>query len=453
MHWIKKYSDKSRWLALELLDFGRKMRAIVQLCFFYGIMMSGEKPSLISPKASTPSTGGTTQLLFMLVFMVACGQMAQTIFVPALPLIAQGLAVDASKLQAIMACYLLAYGLFQFIYGPLSDRYGRKLPLLIGIGIFMIGALLATQATSFNQLICASLLQGLGTASAGALCRSIPRDHYFGDNLLKFNSYVSMAVVFLPLVAPFLGSLASVYLGWQAVYWVLFGFGVFVWLLLCFGFKESLPKDKREQQPVLASYRHVLRHRSFRAYLFSLIATFAGIAAFEAIAGVLYGQYLQLSSFMVSCYFVAPIPGYLLGALIAGRQKQAQRSVFQGVALLGAGALFMLIPGLFQLVVGWSLLVGSILFFSGAGMLFPTLTSAALEPFPRQAGIAGALLGGLQNFGAGLAALTMSLVPMGGQLSIGLMSAVMVLLVIVALHYAWDQNDTHQTLLPQRPKV
>jgi len=412
-------------------------------------MMSDDTPSLISQKAPTPAAGSATQLLFMLVFMVACGQMAQTIFVPALPLIAQGLAVDASKLQAVMACYLLAYGLCQFIYGPLSDRVGRKMPLLIGIGIFILGALMAANATSFSQLIFASLLQGLGTASAGALCRSIPRDHYFGDNLVRFNSYVSMAVVFLPLVAPFLGSFASAYFGWQAVYWVLFGFGALVWLLLCFGFKESLPKDKREHQPILASYRHVMRHRSFRAYLLSLIATFAGIAAFEAIAGVLYGQYLQLSSLMVSCYFVAPIPGYLLGALIAGRQHQAQRTVLQGVALLGAGALFMLIPGIFQLVVGWSLLIGSILFFSGAGMLFPTLTSAALEPFPRQAGIAGALLGGLQNFGAGLAALTMSLVPMGGQLSIGLLSTLMVLLVIVALHYARDQNDTHHTLLPQ----
>ena len=427
------------------------MRAIVQLCFFNGIMMSDDAPSLISQKAPTPAAGSATQLLLMLVFMVACGQMAQTIFVPALPLIAQGLAVDASQLQAVMACYLLAYGLCQFIYGPLSDRVGRKIPLLIGIGIFIVGAFMAAEATSFSQLIFASLLQGLGTASAGALCRSIPRDHYFGDNLVRFNSYVSMAVVFLPLVAPFLGSFASAYWGWQAVYWVLFGFGSLVWLLLCFGFKESLPKHKREQQPILASYRHVLCHRSFRAYLLSLIATFAGIAAFEAIAGVLYGQYLQLSPFMVSCYFVAPIPGYLLGALIAGRQKQAQRTVLQGVALLGAGALFMLIPGIFQLVVGWSLLIGSILFFSGAGMLFPTLTSAALEPFPRQAGIAGALLGGLQNFGAGLAALTMSLVPMGGQLSIGLLSVLMVLLVIVALHYARDQNDTHHTLLPQNP--
>lgn len=100
--------------------------------------MSDDAPSLISQKAPTPAAGSATQLLFMLVFMVACGQMAQTIFVPALPLIAQGLAVDASKLQAVMACYLLAYGLCQFIYGPLSDRVGRKMPLLIGIALLVI---------------------------------------------------------------------------------------------------------------------------------------------------------------------------------------------------------------------------------------------------------------------------------------------------------------------------
>ncbi|GCF88876.1 multidrug efflux MFS transporter EmrD [Shewanella sp. M-Br] len=397
----------------------------------------------VAPAASQSS------LLLMIVFMVASGQMAQTIFVPALPQIALGLHVDASQLQAVMACYLLSYGMFQFVYGPVSDRVGRKMPLIVGIAIFVLGAVFAAKATSFNQLIMASLIQGLGTASAGALCRSIPRDHYFGDRLVKFNSYVSMAVVFLPLLAPFIGSASAAYFGWQAVYWVLAVFGVMVWLLLIFLFKESLPKAQREHQAVFKSYKHVLRHRAFRAYLFSLIATFAGIAAFEAIAGVLYGQYLGLTPFMVSCYFVAPIPGYLLGALIAGRQNKPQRVVYQGVALLGAGALFMLIPGLFNLVVGWSLLIGSILFFSGAGMLFPTLTSAALEPFPRQAGIAGALLGGLQNFGAGLAALTMSLVPMGGQLSIGILSAVMVVLVILSLYYAKDQNDAHQNLMPQ----
>lgn len=420
------------------------MRAI-NLCSFYGYFMSGKaQHSFVSN--SVPSS---VSLIFMLVFMVACGQMAQTIFVPALPQIALSLNVNASQLQAVMACYLIAYGLFQFVYGPLSDRIGRKTPLLIGIGIFILGAFMAARAQHFNQLIFASLIQGLGTASAGALCRSIPRDHYFGDNLVKFNSYVSMAVVFLPLIAPFLGSIMAAYFGWQAVYWVLAGFGVFVWLLLLVGFKESLPSCKREHNPIIASYRHVLRHRGFRAYLSSLIATFAGIAAFEAIAGVLYGQYLGLPPFMVSCYFVAPIPGYLLGALIAGKQTKTQRTVYQGVALLGTGALFMLIPGIFLLVSTWSLLVGSILFFSGAGMLFPTLTSAALEPFPRQAGIAGALLGGLQNFGAGLAALSMSVMPMGGQLSIGLLSTMMVILVIASLHYAKDQNDTHQNLMPQ----
>ncbi|MGL4476195.1 MAG: MFS transporter, partial [Shewanella sp.] len=247
-----------------------------------------------------------SQILIMLVLMVACGQMAQTIFVPALPLIGDSLQIGASGLQAIMASYLLAYGLFQFLYGPISDRIGRKLPLLFGLALFVVGAIIAANSQTFWLLIAASTLQGMGTAAAGALSRSIPRDYYFGDELKTFNSYVSMAVVFLPLVAPFLGSVTTTYFDWHAVYYCLAAFGTLVWLCLLFGFKESLPENRRERRPVLASYALVLNHKPFRGYVLSLVATFAGIAAFEAIAGVLYGQSLQMSPLWVSLYFVAP---------------------------------------------------------------------------------------------------------------------------------------------------
>ena len=377
-----------------------------------------------------------TNNLLLLVFIIACGQMAQTIFVPALPLIASGLTVNPAKLQAVMACYLLAYGLLQFIYGPISDRIGRKKPLIFGVSLFIVGALVAANSNSFEMLILASLIQGCGTAAGGALCRSIPRDHYCGENLMKFNSYVSMAVVFLPLMAPFLGSFAAKTFGWHSVYYTLALFGFMVLMLLVFKLDESLPTNKREPKPMIASYRFVLSHKAYRGYLVSLIATFSGIAAFEAIAGILYGQSLKLSPFLVSVFFVIPIPGYLLGAMFASRQTNLSKLFNRGIAMLGAGSLFMLIPGLFGHVVGWTLLVGSTLFFCGSGMLFPAMTSAALEPFPRQAGIAGAMLGGLQNFGSGLAALVMSFVPMHGQLSIGVLSGFMVILVILALNYA-----------------
>ncbi len=406
------------------------------LCSF-GAKMNG--PAIESnPHHNNP---GFSSLIFLIVMMVACGQMAQTIFVPALPAIADSFSVSAGQLQAIMACYLLSYGLLQFAYGPASDRLGRKPMLVLGLSLFVIGAILASLASSYSELIIATLLQGIGTASAGALSRSIPRDHYFGEPLVSLNSYISMAVVFSPLIAPFAGSLMTQYFGWQSVYTLLAAFGALVLLLVIFRFKESLPAEKRKPGSVMHSYRFVLSHRKFKSYLLCLVATFSGIAAFEAVAGVLYGQVLALSPFWVSVYFVAPLPGYLAGAYYAARLKDNNKSTYKSVALLGAGALFLLIPGLSNLVIGWSLLVGSVLFFTGAGILFPVLTSAAFEPFPRHAGVAGALLGGLQNFGAGVAALLMSLMPMHGQLSLGALCALMVILVILALNYARSGTD------------
>lgn len=380
-------------------------------------------------------------ILIQLVFMVACGQMAQTIFVPALPQIAHGLNADENQLQGIMAAYLLSYGLMQFIYGPISDRIGRKLPLIVGISIAILGALIAANANTVHLLIAASCLQGCGTAAAGALSRSIPRDHFYGERLVQFNSYVSMAVVFSPLIAPFAGSFTATHWGWHAVYYTLALFSFLVLMMIIFSFKESLPITQREPVSIITAYSKVLKHKAFCGYTLGLVATFAGIAAFEAIAGVLYGQKLKMTPFMVSLWFVAPIPGYLLGSLFAARSHTIGKLINRGIALLGAGALLLLIPGLFGLVIGWSILLGSVLFFTGAGILFPALTSAALEPFPRQAGIAGALLGGLQNFGAGIAALLMALLPMHGQFSIGIVCAMMVLIVVLALNFAKHHQD------------
>lgn len=374
--------------------------------------------------------------LFILVCIIACGQMAQTIFVPALPMIATSFHVNNSNLQAIMACYLLSYGLLQFIYGPVSDKIGRKKPLQFGLGIFIFGAILAICSSSFKMLLIASVIQGCGTAAGGVLFRSVPRDYYNGEKLVKFNSYISMAIIFSPLLAPFLGSLTSQRFGWHATYGVLVAIGMIVLAIVHFKMEESLPEEKRVPKPIWKSYKTVFSHKPFRGYLLSLIAMFSGIAAFEAVAGTLYGQFLKLSPMLVSIYFVLPVPGYLVGALYTSKQPDTKKLLKQGIYILGIGALFMLIPGVFGSVIGWTLLIGSALFFAGTGMLCPAITSMALDPFPEYAGIAGALLGGLQNFGSGLAALALALSPLHGQLSIGLLSVVMVLVIIHSLMYA-----------------
>ncbi len=345
--------------------------------------------------------------------------MAQTMFVPALTEISSSLNSDPEAMQGIMAWYLIPYGLFQFIYGPLSDRLGRKIPLLSGLVLFFIGAQVAYYANSIEQLYLGSFIQGAGTAAAGALARSIPRDLYNGKKLLEMNSIVSMAILFSPLVAPIIGGYIVGYSSWQDIYLVLSILSIIVIGVLALTFPEPLTKERRNFQPVLQSYKHVLSNKVFVIFMVSLVATLSGVAAFEAVAGILYGNTFGLSPLMISVLFVLPIPGYLLGAYYAAKLTSQKKVLQLGVFSLGLGALIILVPSLFGHNIVATVVLGSVLFFAGAGALFPTLTSLALQPFPKHAGVAGALLGGVQNLLAGMATLVMSWIPLQGQLNIG----------------------------------
>jgi len=124
--------------------------------------------------------------------MVAVGQMTQTLYVPSIPMMAGDFHVAFGQLQAVMACYLIPYGLSQFVYGPLSDRIGRRPVLLIGMMVFLVGTLTIQLIPHFAALLAGSFIQGLGTGAGGAMSRTVMRDRYSGAELNRANSLVSM---------------------------------------------------------------------------------------------------------------------------------------------------------------------------------------------------------------------------------------------------------------------
>ncbi|WP_027252318.1 multidrug efflux MFS transporter EmrD [Photobacterium halotolerans] len=381
-------------------------------------------------------SASVAKILFLIIILAAVGQMTQTMYVPAIPQMAAAFSVKPAFLQAVMAAYLIPYGLSQFVYGPLSDRIGRKPVMLAGMSIFILGTILALFAPSFEVFLLASFIQGMGTGCGGAMCRTITRDCYDGAELHKVNSLVSMGIIFSPLVAPVLGGYLSEAFGWPASYVFLLALGTAVTLIILSRFTETLPAEKRRVERVTVSYKYVLSNRKFQGYVMCLVATFSGLAVFEAAAGVLLGNVLKLDPTTVSWLFVMPLPGYLLGSWMSTlllKHMGQQRVLYVGLAALGFGALTILLPGMAGLVTVSSLIGGAFLYFIGSGIVFPVTTTAAVEPFPFHAGTAGAVLGGLQNLGAGVATLVASMLSAKDQFSLGAIMTCMVLMAIASL--------------------
>lgn len=391
------------------------------------------------------SAASMAKLLFLIIILAAAGQMTQTMYVPSIPAMSTFFAVESSYLQAVMAAYLIPYGLSQFIYGPLSDRIGRRPVILMGMTIFLVGTVAALLAPTFELFLLASFIQGVGTGCGGAMCRTVTRDCYDGVELHRANSLVSMGVIFSPLIAPVLGGYLSAAFGWHASYIFLLGLGALITLAMMALFRETLPVERRRAERVWQSYRYVLSSRRFQGYVLCLVATFAGLAVFEAAAGVLLGSVLKLDPTTVSWLFVVPLPGYLTGSWLSSRLMKRlgnARVLFLGACAVGLGSVTILLPGLAGLVTVSSLIGGAFVYFIGAGVLFPAATTGAIEPFPHHAGTAGAILGGLQNLGAGLATLAASVIRVNDQLSLGLMMGVMALLVVFSL--IWVRRGHHQ---------
>ncbi|WP_423840885.1 multidrug efflux MFS transporter EmrD [Vibrio mytili] len=391
------------------------------------------------------------KLTLLIALLTAVGQMTQTMYVPSIGHMANEFFVSASSLQAVMACYLIPYGLSQFIYGPLSDRLGRKPIIVSGLLIYLAGTLVALFAHQFEWFLVGSFIQGLGIGCGGAMARTLTRDCFDGAELHRANSLISMCILFSPLMAPLLGGYLTEAFGWRSSYLFLALFGVAVVITMMTSMMETLPKEKRHYEAVTQSYKYVLSDRRFQGFLICLVATFAGVGVFEAAAGVLLGGVLALPATTVSLLFIIPIPGYLVGSGLSSyiaRRRSMRRALNVGLVAIFIGSATILVPGLFGLTTALTLVGGATIYFLGAGILFPAATTGAISPFPCHAGTAGAALGGMQNLGAGVATLLASLFPAHNQMPLGLLMMAMSFIAMLGLRWI-NRRPDHTNEIPQ----
>ena len=333
--------------------------------------------------------------------LVAFGAISTDLYLPSLPAIANQFGVGAGAAQLTLSVFLLGFAFSQLVYGALSDRFGRRPTLLVGLVIYLLASLACMLAPSIELLIAGRLLQAIGACAGVVLGRAVVRDVYGRERAARVLSYVAMAMALAPALGPILGGYIQVWFGWRASFLVL---AIFGGTILASVFLQ-LPETNRSRDPtlrltrLLLNYRTLLHNRVYLGYVLVATCAYSGIFTFISGSSFLLIGVLKLSPEDYGLCFASIVVGYMVGTLLSGRLTMRlglERMILIGSLVgLAAGALAaaLSLAGVVELI---AVLAPFFLFLLGTGMMLPNALAGAMGPFPAMAGAASALLGFIQ---------------------------------------------------------
>jgi len=334
--------------------------------------------------------------------ITAIGPFAVDMYLPALPAIGTDLGTAPDTVMLSLTSYFIAFGLFQIIFGTVSDMYGRKAPLYAGIGLFVIAGIGCALATNIETLVALRFLQGIGGAAGIIVPRAIVRDMYSGVEEVKMFSMLMLVFSVSPLLAPLAGSFIVEDLGWPAIFWALTIAGMAGIVLLMTLVEETLPKEKRikaDFSALKAAYKTLFADKAFLgmtlAGAFSITAFFIYLGNSPFVLSDHYGlserQYSLAFSANALAFFAAAQCNEYLG-------KRFGMHAVMIPAAIGFASIMTLLGVLFFLGFDSFWLMAGLLFlgFSFVGILMPTIMVLALEDHGAIAGTAASLMNTVQ---------------------------------------------------------
>ncbi|AVW90925.1 multidrug effflux MFS transporter [Celeribacter baekdonensis] len=338
----------------------------------------------------------------------AVGPFAIDMFLPALPAIAADLRADVSTTQGTISFYFMAFGLSQLIYGPLADQLGRKVPIYIGLTLFIIGSIAATVAPTIAALITARMIQGAGAASLMVMTRAIIRDQYRGYEATRLMSLVMLVFSVSPMFAPLAGSGLILVTGWRGVFAAMGVAGILAFVITAVLQPETLPKDKRVKVSLNAMARGaktLFRDPVFLGLTFIGAFSMSAFFVFIASASFVYTESFGLTPAQFSLAFTVNAMGFIGASQIAPglmRKHGALKIISLGVFGYAASMLALFTLVLVGLGTFWVMVAGLVVTFAFVGLVIPTAMVASLDDHGEIAGLASSLGGTLQMVAGGV---------------------------------------------------
>ncbi len=353
-----------------------------------------ESPSL--------SVAAHRRLVVVLGALTTLGPLAVDMYLPALPWIARDVGVDLGTVQQTLSIFMLGVAVGQAFYGPMADRWGRRVPLLAGMIVFIGATIGCAQAESMPALLGWRLLMALGGSASMVIPRAVVRDFFDERESARMYALLMLILGVSPILAPTLGGVLLGWTGWRGIFWCLVVIGVACAVAAWRWLPESLPAARRAQGGLglaLSNYGRLLSDRRFLGASMAAGFTLGTLFAYLSASSFIFIELHGLSPRQYALVF-----GFNATGLIAASQlcrvllkHHTSRAVLAGAFAGNAGVGLLLVVAA---ATGWGglpVLIGLLfLVMSGCGLIFPNIAALAMAPFGAMAGSASALLGTVQ---------------------------------------------------------
>ncbi|MBH1933427.1 multidrug effflux MFS transporter [Streptomyces sp. AV19] len=356
------------------------------------------------PAPEPPGPGRRAALFVTLTLggLTATAPLSMDMYLPALPEVTDSLGSPAATVQLTLTACLMGMALGQLVVGPMSDKWGRRRPLLVGMVVYVVATALCALAPTTGLLIAFRLAQGLAGAAGIVIARAVVRDLYDGVAMARFFSTLMLISGVAPVVAPLVGGQLLRLTDWRGIFVVLAVIGVALTLLVQFFLHETLPPERRHAGGLgeaLRSMRGLLADRVFAGYMlsggFAFAALFAYISASPFVIQDIYGASPQTFSLLFGLNSIGlVVVGQINGKVLIGRFS-LDKALGWGLAVitLAAAALVVLTSGVLGEPGLAPVAAGLFVLMSAMGLAMPNTNAQALMRSRDAAGSASALLG------------------------------------------------------------
>jgi DHA1 family bicyclomycin/chloramphenicol resistance-like MFS transporter len=388
------------------------------------------------PPTSSPSTSRRL-LPSLLLLLTVFGPISMDLYLPALPALTSELGAVTSVAQLTVTACLIGLAAGQLLAGPLSDRFGRRGILLIGIVAYILTSLLCALSPSIDLLILARLVQGLAGGVGIVIATAAGRDVFEGKALIRFYGRLTVIGGFAAIVGPLLGGLLNTFTDWRGLFVFLAAIGVVILVITLLVFGETLPAEQRTGggfSQTIRAYRTLLSDRVFLGAVLNQGFLYAALFAYLAGSTFVLQDIYGLTPQWYAAAFGLNSAGHMIFGYVAGRSAERWSipgTLAVGVVVTGVGAVGLLVAGLTPMPL-WTVIVSLFALSSGVAITAPPATTLALSDYPQMAGTASSLLGMVRFGFGGIAA---PFVGIAGALSIlplGITTVVTVLLAAAA---------------------